>query len=185
MNVLVVDGSIDWILCPARCICAEAGREPVPMRGAVIDDTECKQAEEERQQQAARWRTLAEILSALAKSGLDVQAALDTIARQTAETIGDFCAVQLLSEDRNWPQQATYHHHSRETKALMAAAFLGDAMPVVAYAVVGDAMRTGQGRLMPEANEAELKQAWSPEQVRLLEQTGIRSLVLVSLVSSQ
>ena len=151
------------------------------MCGAAIDDKECKPAAEEWQLLAARRETLAEVLQALAKSGLDAQAALNTIAWQVAERIGDFCAVHLVSEDGNWLQQVAYHHPNPEIEALMVAAFLGNPLPVGAYAVVSDAVRIGQGRLVPEVDQAELKRGWLPDRVRLLEQIGIHSLLIVPL----
>jgi hypothetical protein len=71
--------------------------------------TERKLAEEQIHAHAARLKVLADASQTFATAVHDYQAMLEIVARQTAEVMGGFCGVRLLSEDGEWLEMVAVH----------------------------------------------------------------------------
>jgi signal transduction histidine kinase len=148
--------------------------------GIAEDITERKRAEEEIRRHAARMEARAEISQTLAKVGLDVRTALDTIARYTAEVIGDVCVIRLLSSDRQWFNSAAFYHPKPETLALMKSLHTGT--PIAAnHGWLGQVLQTRQPLLIPIVTKEQLRQIISPEYLPFVEQVGMHSILILPL----
>ena len=113
-------GSESWTLSRGRAL-FEGGRA-VRFVGTVLDITERKRAEEERERLLAREKAAreeAEIvrkrLALQARAGtvlsasLDYEATLERVARLTIPEFADFCMVDVLGEDGSLRQLASAH----------------------------------------------------------------------------
>ncbi len=120
---LLPDGSTQWQEWADHGFFDEQGNL-TELQSVGRDISERKRIEQEERQHAARRETLAEISDALANVGLDTQAVFDTIARYTAEHIGDSCAIRLLSGDKQWLNLVAFHHPVPETATLLKPAYL-------------------------------------------------------------
>jgi len=92
--------------------------------GFGLDITERKRGEEEIRRYAARMEALAEISRAFAEAGLDYHTILNTVARRTAESIGDACVITLFSEDKRRAFPVAFHHPNPESLALLKETLL-------------------------------------------------------------
>ena len=144
--------------------------------GLVI---ERRQAEEEIRQHAARMETLAEISQALAEVGLELQAVFDTIARYTAEHIGDSCAIRLLSSDEQRLNLVAFHHPVPETAALLKPAYLTP-MPAD-QEWFRKLLQTGQSVLLPVITEEQIDALLPAEFRRVAERFRLHSGLIVPL----
>jgi signal transduction histidine kinase len=113
-----------------------------------------RQAEEEIRQHAARMETLAGISQALAEVSLDAQAVFDTIARYTAEHIGDSCTIRLLSRDEQWLDLVAFHNPIPEMAALLRPAYLTP-MPAD-QPWFRQVLQTGQSLLLPVITQEQI-----------------------------
>lgn len=142
--------------------------------------TERRRAEGEVRQYAARMETLAEISQAVAEAGLDVQAVLDTIARQTAEVIGDTCVITLLSHDEQWFEPVAFHHANSEVKALIESLFITTSASA-RNEWLAPVFQTGQPLFIPVVSQEQMRQSAQPEYLPFVEQVGMHSLLIVPL----
>jgi PAS domain S-box-containing protein len=83
-----------------------------------------KRAEEELRLHAARMAAVAEISRTFAEAGLDYQGILNTVARRTAEWIGDSCVITLFSDHNQRAFPVAFHHSDSKALALMEEALL-------------------------------------------------------------
>jgi PAS domain S-box-containing protein len=120
---LLPDGNSQWQEWADHGFFDEQGHL-TELQSVGRDITERKRVEQEDRQHAAHRETLAEISQTLANVGLDAQAVFDTIARYTAEHIGDTCVIRLLSNDKQWLNLVAFHHPILETAMLLKPAYL-------------------------------------------------------------
>ena len=178
-RVVRPDGSIRWICDRGFPIEDKSGR-CYRVAGIAEDITEGKRAEEETRRHATRMEARAEISQALAEVGLDVRTVLDTIARYTAEVIGDKCVIRLLSSDEKRFNLAAFHHPKPETLALMKSLYPGT--PIAAsHKWAGHVLRTRQPLLIPIVNQEQLRQITQPEYLPFVEQVGMHSILILPL----
>ncbi len=151
---LLPDGSTQWQEWADRGFFDEQG-QLVELQSVGRDITERKRIEQEERQQTARRETLAEISDALANVGLDAQAVFDTIARYTAEHIGDCCTIRLLSSDEQWLNLVAFHHPVPETATLLKPAYL---VPVpIKQEWFRQVLETGKSVIVPVMTEQDVK----------------------------
>jgi PAS domain S-box-containing protein len=147
---------------------------------AFHDITGRKRAEAEIRRHTAQIEALAEISQAMAKVGLDVQAVLETTVRYTAEVIGDFSRLTLLSSDEQWFQPVAFHHSNPEIKTFIESIY--PFSPISAdpewFAHI---LRTGQGVLIPIVDQEQFTQNVQPEYLPFFEQVGVHSILNVPL----
>jgi PAS domain S-box-containing protein len=117
----------------------------------VVDDSERERMEATRaaahdvlSRNARRLEQLARIGHELAGASGDLDAALALVARRLGETIGDACAIRLLSPDRRWiePSGALYYRES--FAAAQALGVLATQRQQVGTGLAGKVVATGE-----------------------------------------
>jgi PAS domain S-box-containing protein len=97
------------------------------------DITDRKRAEQERLETEraakARFETLARISDALARAKLDLPAVLRAITDEVATTLGDSCAISLLSEDGEALYPMTYRLSDPKAHELYSQVFSQERFP--------------------------------------------------------
>jgi PAS domain S-box-containing protein len=189
------DGTERWVAARGQAFFDEAGRA-VRFIGTVLDITERKRAEEERdlllaREQLARAEAVAarRRLALLASVGpvlysaLDYGARMERIARLAVPELADWCLVDIIEEDGSVDQIAAAHADpAREglLRELLTHRRFGEDAP----GTVAQVLRTGEPVLIPEASESLLtRKATGEEHLGLLRELGVRSLISVPLLA--
>ena len=173
------DGSTVWTEVHATFMRDPDGR-PLEIIGVTRDISERKLTEDRIHRDAARAKALAEISQALTGAGLDYKGVLDTVARRTAEIIGDASVVCLLSDDGQWLNPAAFHHSNPEASDLMRKVLA--AAPVrVDDGLFNRVMQTGQPLLINFTSPEKTGSLIKPEYWPYLERFGSTSLLLAPL----
>jgi GAF domain-containing protein len=137
----------------------------------------------------ARARRSAEQLSYLAGAGsvleetLDYEEALRRFARYVVPAIGDWCAVHLVNAEGDFDLVAVAHEDPQKVEL---AREYHSRYPVDAGATAGIpvVVRTGVPELAPRIEPEMLRAAIAdPEQVRRVEELGLRSVIIVPLTA--
>jgi PAS domain S-box-containing protein len=173
------DGDIRFVHVRDEIIKDESGK-PIRIFGTVQDSTERKRAEEEVRRHAARMEALAEASRASAEAGLDYQRVLTTVARRTAELIGDACVISLFSDDAQRAYPVAYHHSDPRGTEMMREALLQTGQGGIdsrRYAV----LLAGDSIFIPEVDPEQSRSSLQPEFIPFLESFGISSVVIVPL----
>jgi two-component system cell cycle sensor histidine kinase/response regulator CckA len=124
-----------------------------------------------------RLRALADAMRAFAAATVDYDELVALIARRTAEIVGDYCSVVLLTEDGEHTQPAAYYHADPAVLAQIRG-FLGDEPAKIAPIT----RRILSGPLiLPEVDTEALGAFLRPEQRQVAERVGVRSLLSVPL----
>ncbi len=152
---------------------------------AVIADS-CAQAieriraQQESTRQSARVQFLADATSKLSES-LDYQRTLTEVARMAVPTFADWCAIDLVQDDRLHRLAA---EHVDPAKVAMAVE-LQDRYPAERDAGgVWDVIRTAETLLVPEiTDEMIAPSAKDEEHLRLLLALQLRSVIVVPLIA--
>lgn len=150
---LLPDDSTQWQEWADHGFFDEQGKL-IELQSVGRDITERRRIEQEERQQAARRETLAEISQALANVGLDTQAVFDTIARYTAEHIGDSCVIRLLSGDGQWLNLVAFHHPIPEVATTLRSTYISP-MPTN-QEWFGQVLQTGKSLLLPVITEQQV-----------------------------
>jgi PAS domain S-box-containing protein len=193
------DGIERWVAARGQAFFDEAGRA-VRFIGTVLDITERKRAEEERdlllvREQLARAEAVAtrRRLALLASVGpvlyssLDYEAMLERIARLTVPELADWCLVDILEEDGAVNQLAAAHADRAKEgllRELLRHRRFGEGAPGTAPGTVAQVMRTGRPVLISDApDRLALEKATGPEHLRVLRSLGGHSLMSVPLLT--
>jgi PAS domain S-box-containing protein len=191
----LADGVERWVAARGQAFFEEGG---VAHRfiGTVLDITERKRAEEERNLLLAREQ-LARVeavrarrrLALFAAAGttlsasLDYEATLEGIAHLVVPELADWCMVDVLEEDGSVKQLAAAHADpTREDllRELMSHRRFGEDSP----GTVARVLRTGRSALTPEVSDALLvERTTGEEHLRVLMRLGIRSFMSVPLLA--
>jgi len=137
-------------------------------------------AERAARRDAGRLATLARSSAAFAAATLDYEAALDAVARFTAELTGDACVVRLVSEDGEWADAAAVHHPD-STRLLAVRGIVGSRRQRVDEGFSASVLRTGAALLVPAVDQDQLRATIPSEAWPLLDQVPVRSLLVVPL----
>ncbi len=138
-------------------------------------------AQQEAAEQAARVRFLADASSELSKS-LDYEATLANVARLAVPTFADWCAIDVVEDDRLHRLAVEHVDPDKVRLALeMERRYPADRdAPGGAWQV----MRTGESVLIPEVtDEMIVAAARDEEHLRLARQLSLRSALVVPLVA--
>jgi signal transduction histidine kinase len=141
---------------------------------------ERKRAEEIIRLQSARVKLLANVSQAFSEAGLDDEAVLTTVARRTAELIGDACVVTLFSDDRQRAFPVAFHHPDPQALALMRDALVrtwqgGTDTDRFRSLIAGEAV------YLPVVEEPAYRAATEPEFWPFVDQFGIASVLIEPL----
>jgi PAS domain S-box-containing protein len=186
------DGIERWVSARGQAFFDASGRA-VRFIGTVLDITERKRAEEERdlllvREQLARAEAVAtrRRLALLASVGpilyssLDYEAMLERIARLTVPELADWCLVDILEEDGALNQLAAAHA-DRAKEGLLRELLRHRRLDEGAPGTVAQVLRTGRPVLISDAPERlALETATGPEVLRSL---GGHSLMSVPLLT--
>ena len=193
-TVGLTDGVERWLAARGQAF-FEEGRA-YRFIGTVLDITERKRAEEERDLLLAREQ-LARVeavrarrrLALLAAAGttlsasLDFEATLEGIARLAVPELADWCLLDILEEDGSVNQLAAAHADpARESllRELLGYRRFGEDAP----GTVARVLHTGHSILIPEASDALLaERATGEEHLGVLRRLGVCSIMSVPLLA--
>ena len=134
--------------------------------------------------QAARSAALAEASRAFADARLELSQTLATVARQTAEILGDGCIIRLVADDGTWFLPAAVYHPDPDALALLTD-LLTATKHRVDEGLVGQVAAAGQPLLLaspaPDDLRARLKPAFWP----YLDRFGIGTALVVPLIAGK
>ena len=191
----LTDGVERWVAARGQAYFDETG-EARRFIGTVLDITERKRAEQERDLLLAREQ-LARVeavrarrrLALLAAAGttlsasLDYEATLEGIARLVVPELADWCLVDVLEEDGSVKQLAAAHADPGKKvllRQLLSHRRFGEDAP----GTVARVLRTGRSILLSEASDALLaERATGEEHLEVLLRLEIRSLMSVPLLA--
>jgi PAS domain S-box-containing protein len=189
------DGSVRWIHDRGYPIKDRSGQF-YRVAGIAEDITERQRAEEERaqlllreQQARARAEAAARRANFLAKastvlaSSLDYETTLASVARLAVPHVADWCSVDLLAGDGSLRQLGVAHADA--SKIELAHEWRRRYPPDThKLGLLVNVVRTGESALVPEITEELLAARISdPEQLRLVREQGLCSLMIVPLVA--
>jgi PAS domain S-box-containing protein len=194
-TVGLVDGVERWVAARGQAFFDESGRA-VRFIGTVLDITERKKAEEERdlllareqlaRAEAVRARRGLALLAAAGptlSASLDYEATLEGITRLVVPDLADWCLVDILEEDGSVNQLATAHTDpAREglLRELSGYRRFGEDAP----GTVARVLRTGQSVLVPEVSDSLLgERATNEEHLEVLQRLGVCSFMSVPLLA--
>src|SRR5215210_3628508 len=191
----LADGVERWVAARGQAFFDEAGRAH-RFIGTVLDITERKRAEEERNLLLAREQ-LARVeavrarrrLALLAAAGttlsasLDYEATLEGIAHLAVPELADWCLLDVLEEDGSVNQLAAAHADpAKESllRELLSHRRFGEDAP----GTVARVLRTGRSVLIHEASDALLaERATGEEHLGVLQRLEVRSFMSVPLLA--
>jgi PAS domain S-box-containing protein len=189
------DGGERWVAARGQAFFDASGRA-VRFIGTVLDITERKRAEEERdlllareqlaRAEAVRARRRLALLASVGPalySFLDYGTTLERIARLTVPELADWCLVDILEENGSVDQFAAAHavqDKERLLHELRTHRRFGEDAP----GTVAQVLRTGRSVLVSEASETLLaERATCEEHLELLRKLEVRSVMSVPLLA--
>jgi PAS domain S-box-containing protein len=189
------DGAERWVAARGQAFFDDGGRAQ-RFIGTVLDITERKRADEERdlllareqlaRVEAVRARRRLALLAAAAttlSASLDYEATLEGIAHLVVPELADWCLVDVLEEDGSVKQLAAAHADpAREglLRELLRYRRFGEDAP----GTVARVLRTGRSVLVPEASDALLSErATGEEHLEALKRLEVRSFMSVPLLA--
>ena len=182
-----------WALVSSSLLRDSSG-QPAHFITHILNMTERKQAEEQIRAHAARLKVLADASQTFATAVQDYHVMLEMVARQTAEALGGFCGVRLLSDDGEWLEIVAMH--DVDSEALKFERILSN-QPLRADEpnFVKPVLQNQQPLLMPGVSEDQMRPIFKPEDwvhlkyiashSRLLAPIRTRSQVLGFLIISR
>ncbi|MBD1821131.1 PAS domain-containing protein [Cyanobacteria bacterium FACHB-DQ100] len=166
------DGIYRWHLSRAYPMLDETG-EIVKWFGSCTDIDNWKRIEQTQ-------RFLAQASQTFAEANLDLQAVLDTVTRLASEFTQDVCVLNLLADDGQFLEHASFYHPDLEVRS-----FVGELLEQyprrITEGIGGRVARTGEPLLMAVTSQEELSAAIQPEYRLYLERFQVCSVLLVPL----
>jgi signal transduction histidine kinase len=160
------DGAIEYVAIAYKDVTAEL----------TLRDVE----EEQRTQRAQKQlRALADTSTALAQATRDFSAALEGLARLTAEVLSECCVLTLLEEETGTLDVVAAYHPQPEARELLRNQLYGSFRNEqgAAFQVV----RTGKALLQAHVPQGPLPESVSPGVRQFVERFGLHSSLLVPL----
>jgi K+-sensing histidine kinase KdpD len=130
---------------------------------------------------AARLEIVSNAAHEFASASGDVEALLELVSRRIAETIGDACAVRLISDDREWLEPSASFYHRDPAARRVAREVLGSERQRVGDGIAGRVAASGQAELVAELDAAEHAALSFREMV---DELGVASVLAIPLRSN-
>lgn len=163
------DGSIRWLKVDIVPVGDSQGG--MCLLTTVLDITESERARH-------RSQALMSLAQNLARNVTNYQATLHTLARETAELIGDGVLVTMVSPDGRWLQRAAHYHRDPVRRAagrdLLAEPYPANEGPV------GHVLQTGQALRI---DAFDIPDALDDKYAEFSRQFGIRCFVIAPLIA--
>ena len=148
--------------------------------GSCYDVTARIRAEERMRRHSLHLQTMNEISAELAKVKLEERTILQAVVQKMAAAIGDACAINLLSPDRQWLITAAFHHRNPDAHAFTRQILSGQ-RHAVSEGVAGQVLQTGKTALIPVVSPEQIHAAIKPEYRPYIDRVGISSVLVVPL----
>ncbi|MFQ5735395.1 MAG: ATP-binding protein [Thermodesulfobacteriota bacterium] len=145
--------------------------------GMIVDITEIRRAREIRRE-AEHIKAQAEMSSALANAAMDFHGVLATVTRYTAELLGDWSVIRLVSEDGKWLNPVGLYHRNPALMPLLRD-FVNTNPMRADSGPEGTVVTTGEHLHIRTLDE--LAALLKPESRHTLERMGTSSLLTVPL----
>jgi PAS domain S-box-containing protein len=129
---------------------------------------------------AGRLAALADLSRAFTEAGTDYAAAVETVARITAELTGDGALVRLISDDGQWADVAALHHPDREQLTALAGVAYAERQPASAGFSAG-VVESGEPLVLNDAQAARGLPRVPGGAWQRLAATGVRGLLVAPL----
>ncbi|WP_189003121.1 GGDEF domain-containing protein [Deinococcus roseus] len=120
----------------------DAQGNPARMIGAMMDISEQKRVEQERTERLYRMEILDTVSRELADVGLNNDAVLQAIVKNSVRLIGDLCMVVLLSDQPGHTRLAAVHHPDEKIRDQIEF-LLGNRLLSVNTGLSGEVFRSG------------------------------------------
>ncbi len=195
-RMLAADGRVVWL---RDIVSVVTEGERLKLRGVMVDITLLKQtaaerdrllaqeraartaaeqAEEQSRNLAIRLRALADASLAFAEASVDFPALVREVVRQIGVTMGDACALRVVSEDGQWLRDvAWFHPDEARMKELQHA--LESTAQRTDEGISAEVLRTGKPLLVPVVTPKLLHARVKPEHWPYLDR--VSSLLIVPL----
>ena len=125
--------------------------------GTMVDITERKRAEQAQARSAARLHVLADASRIFAEASADYQSLLGQVARTIAVSLGDFCTIRLLSDDRQWLSTAALYNAGAEALAPVQLALAQAPTPMGALQPLWDVLQSDRALILPALDPAQIQ----------------------------
>lgn len=146
----------------------------------AVDATERKQAQDEMQATLLRTAMRQDLNTALGRAGTDLNAVLNSIARVVSSSLGDLCAVTLVSADGEWVEPKAYAHQKREREPRLRELFGSTRLPLN-HLFLGNVVTAGEPLLLPEITPDALTTMPASEWSAYAQEFGITSFMMVPI----
>jgi PAS domain S-box-containing protein len=134
-------------------------------------------------EQANRLKALAAASRAFLESAQDYQATLDMIVRQVAESLGDFCAIRLLSNDGERLEMAAIHDIDPQTREATHLLLTSAPLPVDEPNLSQPFLESPRAILLPKNSQNQLLASVQPEYQSKLKHLESHSQIIVPIHS--
>jgi PAS domain S-box-containing protein len=189
-RAVAADGRVVWMREILHVVRDAEGRAR-QLQGVLTDVTERRhlldserRAREEAEEQRRRAQFLAEA-SIVLSSSLDYEATLQSVARLAVPFLADWCAVDVLDEDRTLRRVAAAHVDATR-EGLLWRLRQRDPQPGSDTFGLGRMLRTRQAELVATVPQELLTQgARDPESLRLISTLAPRSYIGIPLIAGQ
>lgn len=151
---------------------------------AILKDTTHRtDADNQLRQQLARTHAVSEMSRLLAEIVQDYDQVLQTIARMTAELIGDTCVVTLATTDREWLMPVAYHNPDPAVVETLRTLYSSKPYHV-GDGLAGEVYLTGQARRLNKLSPQSQKRVTKQEYHDYLERVGMSGILVVPIVAN-
>lgn len=159
----------------------DAKGNPSRMIGAMMDISEQKRIEQERAERLYRMETLDRLSRELADVGLNPDAAMQVIVKNSVRLVGDLCMVVTLAEKPGQTRLAAAHH---EDPALeQQVHFLMGNRPLsMNTGISGEVFRTGQPVVLGGISGREVRYRFKKEFGPFFEQHEVYGVLAVPML---
>jgi PAS domain S-box-containing protein len=176
-QVIRQDGATRWMETSASLI----DYHGAPAILLLMNDvTERKRAQDGMQANLLRAGMRQDLNAVLARAGMDLDAVLNSVVRIVSASLGDLCAVGLVSADGAWVEPKAYSHIQRERQARLDALFKQTRLPVN-HPYLGRVITAGEPLFIPQFGpDASAKLATS-EYLEYIREFGLGSYLVLPI----
>jgi|GEM_PF-2678129 len=176
-QVVRKDGATRWV---------ETSAGLIDYRGApailllLTDVTERKRAQDEMQANLLRAGMRQDLNAALMRAGTNLDAVLNSVAHIVSGSLGDLCAVGLVSTDGAWVEPKAYSHIQREREPRLDALFKQTRLPVN-HPYLGRVITAGEPLFIPQFGPNASANLGATEYLDYIREFGLGSYLVVPI----